>query len=309
MDLRRLAHFVTVVEAGGLTRAATRLALSQPALSRQLALLEEEAGQRLLTRTGRGVVPTEAGVALLGHARAMLEIADRARDELRDLAASPRGRVTIGLPPRVAHVLAAPLVHRFRARFPHAVIAVAEALSLHLRDWLVAGRLDLALLFDPPASPLLDVRTLLREPLLVVAPASWSPLPTRVGVARLATLPLVLPSAGNALRTLVEVAARARGVALQVVAEVDSVHTIVSLVASGAGATVLPASGLATYGSADKLRVAALGPPAVHNRLVLAVPRSRPHTRLMRETVALVEALDFVGLERAPAPAGGSRRA
>lgn len=298
MDLRHLANFVTVADTGGLTRAATRLDLSQSALSRQIAMLEAEAGQRLLTRTGRGVTPTEAGLALLGHARAMLEIADRARDELRDLEQSPRGRVTIGLPPRVAYVLAATLVHRFRERFPHAVITVTEALSLHLRDWLLAGRLDLALLFDPPAVPLLEMRTLLREPLLVVAPGTWPALPSRVSLARLADMPLVLPSTGNALRSLVEGAARDRGTALQVVAEVDSVHTVLSLVTSGAGATVLPPSGVHTYGDTRKLHVAPLGPPVVRNRLVLAIPRSRPQTRLMRETVGLVEGLDFAGLQR-----------
>ncbi len=299
MDLRHLAHFVRVVDVGGLTRAATQLNLTQSALSRQIALLEAETGQRLLTRTGRGVTPTDAGLALLGHARAMLEIADRARDELRELAVSPRGRVTIGLPPRVAHVLAAPLVHRFRARFPHAVITVAEALSLHLRDWLVAGRLDLALLFDPPAAPQLDYVTLVREALLVVAPGDGPSLPARVSLARLAGMPLVLPSMPNALRSLVESAARARGVALRVVAEVDSVHTVLSLVRSGAGSTVLPPSGLDAYGGTRKLRVATLGPPAVRNRLVLAVPRSRPQTRLMRETATLVGELDFVALNRA----------
>ncbi len=298
MDLRHLAHFVRVVEAGGLTRAATALDLTQSALSRQIALLEAETGQRLLVRTGRGVTPTDAGVALLGHARAMLEIADRARDELRDLAASPRGRVTIGLPPRVAHVLAAPLVNGFRERFPHAVITVAEALSLHLREWLVAGRLDLALLFDPPPVPQLEYRTLVREPLLVVA-ASGVRLPARVSLARLATLPLVLPSGPNALRSLVEAQARAQGLVLQVVAEVDSAHTVLALVRSGAGSTVLPPSGLDGYGGARRLRTAPLGPPAVRNRLVLAVPRSRPQTRLMRETAALAAGLDFIALNRA----------
>lgn len=298
MDLTHLAHFLRVVEAGGLTRAATALDLTQSALSRQMALLEAETGQRLLNRTGRGVTPTDAGLALLGHAKAMLEIADRARDELRDLAASPRGRVTLGLPPRVAHVLAAPLVNRFRARFPHAVITVAEALSLQLREWLVAGRLDCALLFDPPPVPQLEYRTLVREPLLVVAPAATR-LPARVTLARLATMPLVLPSMPNALRALVEGEARVRGVALQVVAEVDSVHTVLALVRSGAGSTVLPQSGLDAYGGARRLRVATLGPPAVRNRLVLALPRSRPQTRLIRETAALVAALDFIALNRA----------
>src|SRR5688500_18807169 len=102
MDLRQLHYFVSIVDAGSFSRAAAALNLAQPSLSRQVALLETDLGQRLLTRTGRGVAPTEAGEALLVHARAMLDIAQRARDELRELHASPGGRVVVGLPPRVA---------------------------------------------------------------------------------------------------------------------------------------------------------------------------------------------------------------
>ena len=295
MYLTHLAHLVRVVEAGGFTHAAAQLHLTQSTLSRQIGLLEAELGQRLLTRTGRGVVATEAGLAFLVHSRTLLELAERAREDLRDLNASPRGRVVIGLPPRVAHVFAAPLVQRFRERFPDAVITVAEALSLHLREWLTSGRIDLALLFDPQPAPQLAYEIMLREPLLLVAPASSPPLPSRVRLARLADVPLVLPRAPNALRALIESAAAARGVALRVVAEVDSVHTVLSLVRSGVGSTVLPASGIAAYDARRNLRVAAIGPPAVLNRLVLALPQARLATRLTRETAALVRGLDFDG--------------
>lgn len=299
MDLTHLANFVRVVDAGGFTHAAAQLHLTQSTLSRQVGLLEADVGQRLLTRTGRGAVPTEAGVAFAAHARTLLALAERAREDLRNLATSPRGRVVIGLPPRVAHAFAAPLVRRFRDRFPQAVITVAEALSVNLREWLIGGRIDLALLFDPAPAPQLEYEVLLREPMLLVSPAGTSPLPARVPIARLASLPLVLPRAPNALRALVDGAAAARGVALDVVAEVDSVHTVLSLVRGGAGSTVLPASGLAAYGARDSLRVAAIGPPAIRNRLVLALPRARLATRLTRETAALARELDFAGFAKA----------
>ena len=114
------------------------LNLAQPSLSRQIALLEADLGQRLLVRTGRGVAPTEAGDVLLVHARAMLDTAKRARDELRELHASPGGRVVVGMPPRVALGLSVPLVKRFRERFPRAVITLLEGLSLALREMLIA---------------------------------------------------------------------------------------------------------------------------------------------------------------------------
>ncbi|HAL36663.1 MAG TPA: LysR family transcriptional regulator, partial [Polaromonas sp.] len=69
MDLRRLEYFVAVAEAGSFSKGAAALHMSQPALSQQVALLEQETGQRLFTRNGRGVEPTDAGLALLVHAR------------------------------------------------------------------------------------------------------------------------------------------------------------------------------------------------------------------------------------------------
>lgn len=144
MELRQLETFVAIAAHGSLSRAALALNLAQPSLSRQISVLEEELGQRLLVRTGRGVAQTPAGEVLLVHARSMLETAHRARDALKDLSTNPRGRVTIGLPPRVATGLAVPLIREFRQRFPRAVITLLEGLSLALREQLVARRLDMA---------------------------------------------------------------------------------------------------------------------------------------------------------------------
>lgn len=296
MDLKQLGYFVAVADAGSFSRAAVALNLAQPTLSRQVGLLEADLGQRLLERTGRGATPTEAGEALLVHARRMLEAADRAREALRELASSPGGRVTVGLPPRVAVSLGAALVTRFRERFPRAVITVSEGLSTHLREWLIAGRLDLALLFDPPPSPLLACEPLLRESLLFVAPAGGPPLPARMRFAALADWPLVLPSAPNAIRSLVDAVARPRRIALQVVAEVGSVQTVVRLVQQGVGCTVLPESALPPAGSGPALRRAPIIAPVVRNNLVLAQPKARPATRLLRETASLLKALDFGAL-------------
>lgn len=302
MDLRQLGYFVNVADAGSFSRAAVALNLAQPTLSRQIGLLESELGQRLLVRTGRGVSLTDAGELLLGHARAMLESARRAREELRELHANPAGRVTVGLPPRVAVGLSAALVERFRARFPRAVIAVTEGLSANLREWLIAGRLDLALMFDPPPTPLLQYRTLSREALVLVAPPAGRKLPAQVALASLADYPMVLPGAPNAIRGLVDAALKPRGIKLQVVAEVGAVQTVLSLVERGVGCTLLPASALSLAEAPERFRRAAVGPPAIRNSLVLAVPRARPATRLTRETAKLLAELDF----RAPPSRGRS---
>lgn len=288
MDLTRLRYFVSVVEAGSFSRAAAGLHMSQPALSRQVLLLEEEVGQRLLVRTGRGAEPNEAGLGLLAHARAIFELADRAQAELQERQASPGGRVTIGLPPRVAHVLTADLVEQFRERYPDAAITVVEALSIRLREWLVAGALDMAILFDPAPSPQLSEETLAREPLVVVGPA---PLPRRMKLSEVAALPLVMPSSPNALRQLLEKEVRPRGLLLTIVAEVDSVQTVLSLVARGVSHTVLPVSATRLWSYAQPLYTAIIHAPAIRNRVVLVLPKARPATRPMRHAAQLLRQL------------------
>ncbi|WP_341915346.1 LysR substrate-binding domain-containing protein [Ferrovibrio terrae] len=292
MDLKQLQYFVSVVEAGGFSRAASALNLAQPSLSRQIALLEEELEQRLLIRTGRGVVPTEAGAALLQHARSMLDTARRAQGELRDLHSSPSGRIAVGLPPRVAVRLGVPLVQRFRQRFPRAVITLIEGLTLGLREQLIGAKLDLALLFDPQPSPLLEYRPLMRERLLLFAPKDTA-LPARLGLAALADYPMILAGAPNAIRAQVDAAIRPKGIELKVVAEVGAVQTALALVMAGVGSTILPESAQHLHPGGSKLPRAPIGPPALWNSLVLALPRTVPGSRLVSGTAQLIRELDI----------------
>ena len=288
MNLLSLEYFVAVVDAGSLSRAAAALGLSQPALSRQMALLEQDTGHRLLVRHGRGVEPTETGQGLLVHARQLLEGVARAQADMRERHQSPRGRVTVGLPPRVAWVLAADLVEGFKARFPDAAISIAEGLSMPLREWLVAGRVDLAVLFDPPHTPQLHVETLLREELVLI---STRPLPKRIRLAEVSQHPLIMPSGPHALRQLLESEAAPRGIALRIVAEVDSVQTVLPLVARGVGDTVLPVSALQSWRHAPEPQVARIHSPQVRNRFCVAVPKARPSTQLTRFVQAQLKKL------------------
>ena len=128
MDLRQLEYFVRVAELGSFTRAALALDVAQPALSRQVRLLELELRQSLLARHGRGAAPTEAGQVLLEHARGILHQVEHARDELARLRGALVGRVTLGLPPSVARALAVPLVQAFGQQLPEARLSITEAL-------------------------------------------------------------------------------------------------------------------------------------------------------------------------------------
>ncbi|MFC4276882.1 LysR family transcriptional regulator [Achromobacter aloeverae] len=297
MDLRQIEYFVRVAENRSFSRAAGQLAVSQPSLSRQVGLLEQELGQHLLYRNGRGVEPTEAGLRFLDHARALLALAARAKEDLRGMGDIPSGKLIIGLPPRIALVLTPPLVRAFHQAFPDASITVAEGLSVQVREWLLAGRIDLAMLYDPPPSPQLTYESLFREELVLAAARSHRPdLPARVSVAQLRDYPLILPSAPNAIRALVESVCRAHGVHLRVVAEVDAVHTLVELANQGPACAILPRSAVRGPEPQPDLAVAGIVAPRILNDLALASPRHRPATRLATATAALLRGLDLVAL-------------
>lgn len=297
MDLKQLQYFVCVADARSFSRAAGLLKLAQPTLSRQIALLEKDLGYRLLTRTGRGVVPSEAGAALLVHARRMLESARLAREELSELQESPRGRVAIGLPPRIALGASATLVARFRESMPRAVVSIFEGQSPQLRESLLEGTLDLALLFDPAPSRQLHYEPILRETLLLVAPAQDRPLPERVSLAALARYPMVLPAAPNAIRSLIDALLRPLSIELNVVAEVGAVQTVLSLVARGIGCTILPEGAMSLGSGSLELQTALIGPPTIHTSMVLASPVAGPSSRVVHESVRLLKSIDYTALK------------
>ena len=143
----------------------------------------------------------------------------------------------------------------------------------------------------PQPSPQLSFRTVMRESLLLVAPPR-TVLPKRVALAALPGHPVVLPSAPNAIRSLLDEVLRPRRIVRDVVAEVGAVHTALALVAQGVACSILPESAVA-HGEGRGLPRAAIGPPAVRNSLVLATPLARPATRLTRGTAELLESLDF----------------
>lgn len=292
MDLKQLAYFVEVVERGSFSKAAVSLNLAQPSLSRQIALLETELGHRLFERTGRGVTMTEAGCALLTHAKVMLGAAEEAKFQIKEMKNDPIGRVVVGLPHRVAMGLCVPLIKRFRERLPNALIAVVEGLSLSLREGLINGRIDVGLLFDPAPTPLLKYEPLVRERLILVAPAE-TVLPKQVSLHMLKQFPMILPSSPNPIRNLVDAVLLPKKIDLNIVAEVGAIHSALKLVERRMACAILPESALILKSTRHQVVCAPIGPPTMWNQLMLAMPASRPMNRLTQETVKLLRELDF----------------
>lgn len=322
MEFDQLKAFLTVAETGTFSRAAIRLATTQPILSRKVKMLEAVLGADLFHRTGRGVVLSEAGKLLEQYARGILDSAESARTAIQALGASPVGHVTIGLPSSIGTVLSVELVQEFRLAFPNVSIKVMEAYSGHVLEWLIAGRLDIAVLYDSPAlrSKTLDSDPILTDELFLIG----SPQdPAYVGngtvrASRLAEIPLVLPSRPHGVRVLVDDAlARSGGAEALVQTEIDAMHSMLALAESGMGYTILSYSSVRELVLAKRLRIWRIVDPTITRTLVITTTTQRPSTKparaLMRMFKEKVEShvrdgLWVPPLDMVPAPLGGATR-
>jgi len=292
MDLKQLEYFVRVAELGSFTRAAVELEVAQPALSRQVRLLEVELRQTLLVRNGRGAVPTEAGKVLMEHGRGILHQVQRAQDDLGRLRGGLSGRVALGLPSSVARVLAVPLTRAFREAMPEAKLSISEGLSAGLHEGLANGRLDIAVLYNAQPSRELDVTPLIEEDLLLVRARPpglhEDPPPGPIDLRDVADFPLVIPSRPNAIRMHVESALAHIGARPNVALEIDGVTAILDLVLDGAGAAILSRNALLNSPRPSAYTARQIGDPPLRIALSLATSLQRPATPVQRATLDMI---------------------
>ena len=175
-------------------------------------------------------------------------------------------------------------------------ISVSEGLSVSLREDLILGKIEIALLFDPPPSPKLEYRSLYREEMMLCGrPTPAFPLPARLAAKELERYPVLVPSIPNAVRNVIEANCRPHGIKLNVVAEVDAVHTLLTLALSGQGYAIVPRSAAPaarTLGG-KPFKVSTIDAPRMLNNLVLATARERPLSQLAQGTVALLAEQDI----------------
>jgi DNA-binding transcriptional LysR family regulator len=249
IELRRLQAFVAVAEEGHITRAADRLGMAQPPLSRMIAGLETELGVRLLQRLPRGVRLTDAGLALLEEARAVLQRAGTVTDAVRRAARGEQGRLAIGFTMSAAiHPLVPAAMRRFHTALPQVRVELDEAGTADLVDALLHGRLDAAFVRAPVGNlSALVVDHLLDEPMLVALPAAHplaaNPLDP-VALSALASENFVFyrRETGPGMQDAIAAACHQAGFSPNVVQEARRLPATLSLVAVGLGISIVPFS-------------------------------------------------------------------
>jgi DNA-binding transcriptional LysR family regulator len=241
MDLRQLRAFVAVVDAGGFARAAARVSLSQPALSRQIHALEQDLGVRLFDRIGRRVQLTSEGEDLLERSRRLLADAESLGERARALRGGATGVLRVGATPQAMETLLAGFLPRYRRRHPGVEVHLVEDGGVRLPARLARG--DVSLTLMPAGDDRFSWRPL--APLYVLAV-----VPRTHRLARRATLevqelgdaPLLLPRRDFGSRQWFDAACQSAHLRPHILLESGAPDTLVALARAGYGIAVVPSN-------------------------------------------------------------------
>lgn len=295
LDVRKLRYFATVAELGSFTKAATALHIAQPALSRQVQQLEQELGVALLLRTSRRVQLTDAGDALLRHARTIDRDFERMIEDMRARKEMPVGTVVFGIPPTLAETVVPELVVRTKRDFPMVSLRIVEGLTPVLAEWVRDNKADAAVLSlavagDAEHFPGVTVEPLASEEMVVAERADAESVPDFYTVRELMALPLVM---SDMLASIVYRQLGQPRDKFHFALEIDSVQAIKTMVIRGEARTILPVSMLSDGISDGMVRARKITADGMRRQLVIAQPAYRQLSQATDALKRTLQALVF----------------
>lgn len=280
IDFRKLQSFVKIVDAGSISRASGLLNTAQPALSQQIAALEQHFGQQLLIRSNSGVAPTQAGLVLYRHALFMLKHLEQVQLDVSNSAQSLAGHVSVGLATySTTSALSLPIIQEVRRQFPGIILHINDSFGQILSELVMSGRMDMAVIYASQPIKGTHLQSLFSEELFLVTGPNFTAGPEGDGPVELRQIegvPLVLPGRTHFLRKLIDEAfARAR-VTPVVVVEIESVASLAAAVRQGIGASILPKSVASGTAGLENARIRSLIKPAIQAKVSLCTPDPTP---------------------------------
>lgn len=241
MRFRQIRYFVAVATAGSFSRAADILHVAQPAISNQVASLEEDLGVQLFIRHSRGVELTPTGKAFLSRAEQILALLEVARSEVASLPNRGQFHVRLGLPTTAINVVAQPTMKQVRETMSDVALHIVEGMTGHLEKWLESEEIDLALLYDIPGNERMHSTLVGQEQVILVGPDKGALAEGQeIDISTLSRLPLIHTTKNHQLRRLIDKIAAYHDVELHFVAEIDSLPQIKAMVSAGDGYTIVP---------------------------------------------------------------------
>ena len=226
IDVKRLRYFVAVCKHGGFSHAASVIGVAQPALTRQIQLLEREVGLKLITRNGRGAEPTEEGRFLLARSMEYLEGLDNLFLELKQRSSQMSGQAVVGICPTISSFFLDDLKSYVATNSPDLSMSVLEAYSGDLKNLMNSDRLDLALTYKPSGSVSVQHIELFSERLVLVSGFVPDLEQRSFKLNEFESLKLILPSRIHELRLIIDTVSKRRGVLLRPDLELDLLDAV-----------------------------------------------------------------------------------
>lgn len=239
VEIRHLHYFMAVCEELHFTKAAEKLGISQPTLSQQIRVLEDELGMPLFDRIGKKIVVTEAGSLLFSYATEMLTTLQNVKDAINDLQELQRGQISVGIMPSDLDYRITQLVIDFHQKFPKVKLKILA--SIDIMRQVLENEVDIGIGTNVEPDDRLVIIPLRREE-YVLTVSQEHPLAnqTAITIAELKGLPMVMYPEGFFGREIVEEAVKKHGFQLHSILETSSVTSIMNLVRANIGATVQP---------------------------------------------------------------------
>jgi len=274
MQFRHLRYFAKIVEAGSFSRAAALIHIAQPALSKQIAELEDEFGVTLLHRSSRGVTPTVAGEVLYHEALKLIRQVDDLPAIVRSSQGDLQGVVTFGMASTMAPALTGKMLEICRNTLPKVTLRFVTGDSLTLRDKVAAHAIDLAIIFEDEPEGGFKREVLFHQRLYLASPRNAAHA-SSVTLQNISTLPLVLPTPTNVLRRLLDRVFARENIKVEPIAESDLFDVMLSAVETGLGHAVMPKGDFTDVPGHQDIATTSIEPP-IHLTACLITSQDAP---------------------------------
>lgn len=283
MEIKQLRTFMTILETQNLTKAAHILNLVQPAVTKQLQLLEDDLGIALFNRSRLGMTLTQEGKIFEAYARRILEEVEKSRLALRTSEQDIQGKINIGVLSSVSELLSTLLMKVIKAKYPKIQIKLSVGYSGHLKQWLEEGDIDIALMYGTVTSQVIRLTPLVEEELFVIGSEQTAlQEDEHLSLVQVSQLPMILPYHPHRLRTLVEQALSEAHHHLNIYAETNDLNVQKHMVMENIGYTILPLVAVRQEYSQAKIKISPIRGAAFSRTVALAKHKTRAQPKYMQ---------------------------
>lgn len=275
MDYDQLASFLEVAKLRSFSRAAEKIYRTQPAISAQVRLLEQECGEKLFDRSGKKVLLTPAGEILHRYAQKILELHKEAVQAIAEMNQTPRGKLQIGANEATCLYVLPKIFMRFKHLYPLVQISIYRNFSHKIVQKVQEGAVDLGIVTLPHTSNNMEVIPVFRDEVQVVVPKQHPLAKHRsLTIAEVAHYPLILPKTGHT-RVVIDRLLREYREHVQISMELASVETIKKFVGAGLGVSLISRTYAHSEVAAGVLKLIPLEGEKLYRELGLIYRRDR----------------------------------